>query len=216
MIGVRGGTFDPIHIGHLRATQEVAEALSANGTADSSLQRIHLIPGNIPPHRPQTLASAEQRLEMVRLATQNNDLFVPDDRELQRDGASYTVDTLRSLRKDVGNECSICLIIGMDAFLSFTTWHKWKTIITLAHLVVTSRPDYTAQPLQAWAQALQTENTLDLHAQPAGKLFFVETTALSISATDIRHQQAEGRSIRYLVPDAVYDYIQQKHLYRTP
>ena len=208
MIGIRGGTFDPIHIAHLRATQEVAEALS--------LQRVHLIPGSIPPHRPQTLASADQRLEMVKLATASNDLFVPDDRELKREGASFTVDTLRSFREEFGNERPICLIIGMDAFLSFTSWHEWETIITLAHLVVTSRPDYTAQPLQAWAQALHTENTLDLHAQPAGKLYFIETTALSVSATDIRHQQAAGRSIRYLVPDAVYDYIQQQHLYRTP
>jgi nicotinate-nucleotide adenylyltransferase len=208
MIGIRGGTFDPIHIAHLRATLEVAEALS--------LQQVHLIPGSIPPHRPQTLATADQRLEMVKLATQSNDLFVPDDRELKREGASFTVDTLRSFREEFGDTQPICLIIGMDAFLSFTTWYEWETIITLAHLVVTSRPDYTAQPLQAWAQALHTENTLDLHAQPAGKLFFIETTALSVSATDIRHQQAEGRSIRYLVPDAVYDYIQQQHLYRTP
>ena len=208
MIGIRGGTFDPIHIAHLRATLEVAEALS--------LQQVHLIPGSIPPHRPQTLATADQRLEMVKLATQSNDLFVPDDRELKREGASFTVDTLRSFREEFGDTQPICLIIGMDAFLSFTTWYEWETIITLAHLVVTSRPDYTAQPLQTWAQALQTENTLDLHAQPAGKLFFIETTALSVSATDIRHQQAEGRSIRYLVPDAVYDYIQQQHLYRTP
>lgn len=208
MIGIRGGTFDPIHIAHLRATQEVAEALS--------LQRVHLIPGSIPPHRPQTLASADQRLDMVKLAAKSNDLFVPDDRELRREGASFTVDTLRSFREEFGNERPICLIIGMDAFLNFTTWHEWQEIITLAHLVVTSRPDYTAQPLQAWAQALQTENTLDLHAQPAGKLLFIETTALSVSATDIRHHQAEGRSIRYLVPDAVYDYIQQQHLYRTP
>ena len=208
MIGIRGGTFDPIHTAHLRATLEVAEALS--------LQQVRLIPGKTPPHRPQPLASPEQRLDMVKLAIASNDLFVPDDRELQREGASFTVDTLRSLREEFGETKPISLIIGMDAYLSFTTWHEWETIIKLAHLVVTSRPDYTAQPLQAWAQALHTENTLDLHAQPAGKLFFIETTALSISATDIRHQQAEGRSIRYLVPDAVYDYIQQQHLYRTP
>lgn len=208
MIGIRGGTFDPIHTAHLRATLEVAEALS--------LQQVRLIPGKTPPHRPQPLATPEQRLEMVELAVASNDLFVPDDRELQRDGASFTVDTLRSLREDFGEEVPICLIVGMDAYQSFTSWHEWEAIIKLAHLVVTSRPDYTAQPLQTWAQALHTENTLDLQAQPAGKLFFIETTALSISATDIRHQQAEGRSSRYLVPDAVYDYIQQKHLYRTP
>jgi len=207
MIGIRGGTFDPIHLAHLRATQEVAEALS--------LQRVHLIPGRTPPHRPQPLASAQHRLAMVKCAIQRNDLLLADDRELQREGASFTVDTLHSLREEYGQQTPLALIIGMDAFQTFTAWHEWETIIKLAHLVVTSRPDYTAQPLQAWAEAMHTENTLDLHAQPAGKLYVMQTTALSVSATEIRHQQAAGRSIRYLVPDAVYDYIQQHQLYRT-
>lgn len=207
MIGVRGGTFDPIHLAHLRATQEVAEALS--------LSRVHLIPGRTPPHRAQPLAGSQQRLEMVKRAIAGNDVFFADDRELQREGASFTVDTLRSLRKEFGDELPIALMIGMDAFLSFTTWHEWQEIIKLSHLVVTSRPDYTAQPLQAWAQAMHTENTLDLQAQSAGKLYFIQTTALSISATDIRHRQAVNQSVRYLVPAAVYDYIQQQQLYRT-
>lgn len=207
MIGIRGGTFDPIHIAHLRATLEVAEALS--------LQQVRLIPGNIPPHRPQPLATASQRLAMLKEAINDHDLFIADERELQREGASYTVDTLRSLRKALGSEQSLCLIIGMDAFLSFTQWHQWEAILTLAHLVVTSRPDYTAQPLQGWASALHTENVQDLQGQPAGKLFFIETTSLAISATYIRQQRAKGESIRYLVPAAVYDYIQQHQLYRT-
>lgn len=207
MIGIRGGTFDPIHIAHLRSTQEVAEALS--------LQQVHLIPGHIPPHRPNTLATSEQRLEMVKRAIHGNDLFVADDRELRRSGASYTVDTLHGFRQELGKDIPLSLIIGMDAFNSFTSWHQWETILELAHLVVTSRPDYTAQPLQDWASRRHTENTSDLHAQAAGKLLFLETTALSVSATYIRQQQAQGHSIRYLVPAAVYDYIQQHQLYRT-
>ncbi|PWQ95301.1 nicotinate-nucleotide adenylyltransferase [Leucothrix arctica] len=208
MIGIRGGTFDPIHTAHLRATLEVVEALA--------LSQVRLLPGSIPPHRPQPLASAEQRLDMVELAVQSNDLFIADDRELRREGASYTVDTLRSFREEFGEKEPLALIIGMDAFLDFTKWYEWETIISLAHLVVTSRPDYTAQPLQAWAEAIRSDNMQELHANAAGKLYFVQTTALSISATDIRHHQQEGRSIRYLVPDVVYDYIKQNQLYRIP
>ena len=206
MIGVRGGTFDPIHTAHLRATQEVAEALSLN--------QVRFIPGKLPPHRSQPVATAEQRLAMVKLAIASNQRFVADDRELRREGYSYTVDTLRSLRQELGESEPLVLILGLDAFQGFTRWHEWESITTLAHLAVTSRPDYTAQPLQAWAQAMQTENAEDLRNSPAGKLFFTDTTALAISATDIRHQQQERRSIRYLLPDAVYDYIQHQNLYR--
>lgn len=206
MIGVRGGTFDPIHTAHLRATQEVAEALS--------LDQVRFIPGKQPPHRSQPDASAEQRLAMVKLAIAGNQRFVADDRELQREGYSYTVDTLHSLRQELGESEPLVLILGLDAFQGFTRWHEWETITTLAHLAVTSRPDYTAQPLQAWAQAMQTDNAEELRNSPAGKLFFTDTTALAISATDIRHQQQEQRSIRYLLPDAVYDYIQHQNLYR--
>ena len=205
MIGIRGGTFDPVHFAHLRATEEVASELE--------LERVHLIPGSIPPHRRQPLASPEQRLEMLKQAIGNNDKFIADDRELKREGESFTVDTIRSFRAELGHEMPIALIIGMDAFLNFTQRHEWKTIITLAHLVVTSRPDYTAQPLQDWAQSMQTENKLKLNTKSGGYLYFVSTTPLSISATDIRTQRHTGRSIRYLVPHAVHDYIQQYNLY---
>lgn len=206
MIGVRGGTFDPIHTAHLRATQEVAEALS--------LSQVRFIPGKLPPHRSQPDATADQRLAMVELAIASNERFLADDRELRREGYSYTVDTLRSLRQELGENEPLVLILGLDAFQGFTSWHEWEAITTLAHLAVTSRPDYTAQPLQAWAQAMQTDNAEELRNSPAGKLFFTDTTALAISATDIRHQQQEQRSIRYLLPDAVYDYIQHQNLYR--
>lgn len=205
MIGIRGGTFDPVHFAHLRATQEVASELA--------LERVHLIPGSIPPHRRQPLASPQQRLEMLKLAIGDNDHFIADDRELRREGESFTVDTVKSFRAELGDQMPLALIIGMDAFLNFTQWHEWKTIIALAHLVVTSRPDYTAQPLQGWAQSMQTDNKLKLDTKPGGCLYFIETTPLSISATDIRAQRAVGRSIRYLVPHAVHDYIQQHNLY---
>ena len=205
MIGIRGGTFDPVHFAHLRATEEVA--------SDLALECVHLIPGSIPPHREQPIASPKQRLAMLKLAIGKNDKFIADDRELKREGESFTVDTLRSFREELGDEKPLALIVGMDAFLNFTQWHEWKHIITLAHLVVTTRPDYTAQPLQGWAQSMLTENKLKLSTKPGGHLYFITTTALSISATDIRQQRHDGRSIRYLVPHAVHDYIQQHNLY---
>ena len=206
MIGIRGGTFDPVHFAHLRATEEVATALE--------LDRVHLIPGSIPPHRKQPVATPQQRLEMLRLAIGNNDKFIADDRELQREGESFTVDTLRSFRDEFGSEIPIALIIGMDAFQTFTQWHAWETIITLSHLVVTSRPDYTAQPLQGWAEAMLTEDTSLLKSTAAGYLYFVNTTSISISATDIRKQRKANQSVRYLVPNDVHNYLQANNLYR--
>ena len=206
MIGIRGGTFDPVHFAHLRATEEVSTALE--------LDRVHLIPGSIPPHRKQPIATPQQRLEMLRLAIGNNDKFIADDRELQREGESFTVDTLRSLRDEFGSEIPIALIIGMDAFQTFTQWHAWETIITLSHLVVTSRPDYTAQPLQGWAEAMLTKDTSLLKSKAAGYLYFVNTTSISISATDIRKQRKANQSVRYLVPNDVHNYLQANNLYR--
>ena len=206
MIGIRGGTFDPVHFAHLRATEEVSTALE--------LDRVHLIPGSIPPHRKQPIATPQQRLEMLRLAIGNNDKFIADDRELQREGESFTVDTLRSFRDEFGSEIPIALIIGMDAFQTFTQWHAWETIITLSHLVVTSRPDYTAQPLQGWAEAMLTKDTSLLKSKAAGYLYFVNTTSISISATDIRKQRKANQSVRYLVPNDVHNYLQANNLYR--
>ena len=133
-IGVLGGTFDPVHFGHLR--------LAKCARDDFQLDEVHLLPCRVPALKPQPIATAQQRVDMLRLAIANEPGLVVDESELHRDGPSYTVDTLRALRVEVGPECAICLIMGMDAFLSLPAWHEWQEIIGLAHVIVMQRPGY--------------------------------------------------------------------------
>lgn len=207
MIGLIGGTFDPIHIGHLRPAFEIAELLS--------LEEIRFIPSATPPHRWQPEASAKQRLEMVKLATESESIFSVDDREYRREGASYTVDTLISIRKELGNNEPICMIIGYDAFKTFTQWHNWLEILTLCHLVVSSRPGYQPEALEEWVNNRQTDQATDLHKNNAGLIYFASVTQLDISATYIRNQISSGYSSRYLTTDNVYNFIKRNKLYET-
>lgn len=204
MIGIMGGTFDPIHLGHLRTALEIAESCG--------MEQVRFIPGSVPPHRPQPQASAEQRWEMVRLAIENEPLFQADRRELERQGNSYTVDTLTSLRDDLGAKTPLAFVLGMDAFLAFRSWHRWQDILRLAHLVVMSRPGYTPDP-QDWYGELLTQTTCELRSTAAGKVNFLTTTQLEISATAIRNACKNNKSIRFLVPETVRHYIQEQCLY---
>ena len=210
-IGVFGGTFDPIHFGHLRPALDLLEQLS--------LQRLHLIPCAVPPHRGEPHASAAQRLAMLELAVAGQPGFVVDERELRRSGPSYMVDTLASLRAEVG-ETPLCLILGVDAFLGLPGWHRWQRLLELAHIVVTHRPgwqlDETSMP-QALRQAVQEHWLADgaaLRAQSAGGVLLQSVTQLDISATDIRERIAAGYSANYLLPVTVWQYIQEQDLYR--
>jgi len=211
MIGIIGGTFDPIHFGHLRPALEIAEQLS--------LEEVRFIPSAQPPHRWQPEASAGQRLDMVKLGIEGTDKFIIDDREYQRDGASYTVDTVASLRSEMGDQKPICMIIGADAFQSFTSWHNWQKILDFTHLVVSSRPGYTLEDgtlshdLQKWIQEHQVDSIQELQKRAAGKLFFCDVIQLDISATYIRKQLLKGESASYLTPQKVTDYIKQHKLY---
>jgi len=209
-IGVFGGTFDPIHFGHLRPALELLEELS--------LQRLHLIPSAVPPHRAKPQAMAEQRLAMLKLAVAEQPGFVIDERELRRSGPSYMVDTLASLRAEVG-ETPLCLILGVDAFLGLHEWHQWQRLLELAHIVVAHRPgwslDETSMP-QALRQGVQGHWLADaaaLPAQVAGGVLLQSVTQLDISATDIRKRIAAGKSANYLLPAAVWRYIQEQDLY---
>ena len=131
-IGIFGGTFDPIHYGHLRLAQEIAESLR--------LAEIRLIPGGTPPHRAAPQVSSQQRLEMVRLAAAGNPLFTVDDREVKRSGPGYTIETLTELRREAGATQPLCVLLGADAFLELATWHRWHELFGLAHLIVAHRP----------------------------------------------------------------------------
>lgn len=205
VIGILGGTFDPIHYGHLRPALEVADKLVLSG--------IRLIPNSTPPHRPQPLASAEQRLEMLQLAVENNRIFTVDDRELTREGLSYTVDTLTSLRQDFP-KTALYLLLGTDAFLHIQTWHRWQELLGLAHIVIMQRPgelpSMNEDTLTWYQQHLAcSEDTELLH----GKIWPVSVTQLMISATDIRAMVANGQSPQFLLPDAVVNFVKQTNIY---
>lgn len=202
MIGVLGGTFDPVHYGHLRTALEVQQALG--------LEQVRLIPLRDPPHRRAPRATPEQRLNMLRLAVGKDPLLQVDDRELKRGGKSYTLDTLRSLHSELG-QTTLCLLLGSDAFRGFPDWHQPEKILQLAHLVVVHRPgDRIAQFYpERWCR-----QPGELHAGNAGRLLAQPITQLDISASAIRAQLRSGASPRYLLPDPVLELIQRQRIYR--
>ncbi len=206
-IGIFGGTFDPIHYGHLRTAFELLQALR--------LSEVRFMPAGDPPHRDITIASPELRLQMVKVAIAQQPGFTVDDREMRRAGPSYSVDTLAELRADMPDR-SLCLIVGMDAFLGLPKWHQWQDILKLAHLVVAHRPGWRAPTMGPLGEVLVDAGTGrvdDLHEAKAGRIFIHAGTQLEISSTEGRKLIASGRDPRYLVPDAVRDIIQQTGCY---
>lgn len=206
-IGIFGGTFDPIHYGHLRTAFELIQALR--------LSEVLFMPAGNPPHRDVTVASTELRLQMVKAAIANQPGFNVDDREIRRTGPSYTVETLAELRAEMPDR-SICLIVGMDAFLGLPKWHQWQDILKLAHLIVAHRPGWRAPTMGPLGELLVdggTGRVDDLHENKAGRIFIHAVTQLEISSTEVRKLIALGRDPRYLMPDAVRDVIQQSACY---
>ncbi|HHR6130329.1 TPA: nicotinate-nucleotide adenylyltransferase [Providencia alcalifaciens] len=205
-----GGTFDPIHYGHLRPVEALANQVG--------LQKVILLPNHVPPHRPQPEASPTQRLEMVKLAIQNNPLFTVDTRELQRNTPSFTIETLSELRQELGHEQPLAFIIGQDSLLSINTWHGWTQLLDKCHLLVCARPGYathfTDPDMQQWLQQHQVQDPQVLSQTPYGSIFIGDTPLVNISATEIREQLSEGLACEDLLPSAVYRYIQQQHLYQ--
>ncbi|MDO8350866.1 MAG: nicotinate-nucleotide adenylyltransferase [Gallionella sp.] len=211
-IGILGGTFDPIHYGHLRLAEEMREL--------AGLQQIRFIPTGNPPHRDAPQVSALHRSEMVKLAIADQPAFVLDDREVKRATKCYTVHTLRELRTELGEAQPLCLLMGGDAFLQLHTWHEWQEILDLAHIVVGYRPGFTlekrihsAMPELRKHYQQRLCNVDFLSQRPAGGIAELAIPKLEISATLIRSRVAENRTIRYLLPSAVANYIYQHHLY---
>lgn len=212
-IGVIGGTFDPIHYGHLRLAEELGETLK--------LAEVRLVPSGTPPHRSAPQAGAGHRLAMVRLAVGGNPRLRVDEREVRRAGPGYTRDTLAELRAEAGGTRPLVLLLGADAFLEFATWHRWHEIFKLAHIAVAHRPGF---PVERWAERMPQplareysarlmQQPLATHLSPAGGIAVVPFTALDISATAIRGMLRAGASPRYLLPAEVLDYIQSHRLY---
>ena len=208
-IGILGGTFNPIHFGHLRLGQELADGLS--------LDEVRFIPAASPPHKDTPTISAEHRSAMVRLAIAGNPAFIIDERELHRPGASYTIDTLLSLREELGRHISMILFMGSDTFTLFNTWHRWEEIIQHCHIAMVQRPQASKAMLPAILEDFlhdhYTENGDDLHGSPAGFITMRQITALGISSTAIRSTFHHSDSARYLMPDSVIDYIKMHQLY---
>lgn len=205
-----GGTFDPIHHGHLRLAVELREHFD--------LARIALLPAHIPPHREQPGATSAERLRLLELAIEGEPGLLVDDRELGREGASYTADTLRQLRHELGEGAPLAMVVGTDAFAAFDQWHEWQAIPSLAHIIVVSRPGSELAPDSEAARLLAAraaENPSQLSTQPAGLCLALDLPLLAISATGIRARIRAGRSPRYLLPDRVWREIQRKQLYHT-
>ena len=213
-IGVFGGTFDPIHYGHLRLAEEIVDA--------AKLEEVHFVPSGTPPHRTRPGADARDRLQMTRLAVEGNARFKVDPRETNRTGPGYTYDTLLELRQEMGSQRAIALLLGADAFLELATWYRWHALFDLAHILVAYRPGFAIdtwqsrmpQPLAQQYAARYMQQPLGVHLSPAGGIAAVVMTGLDISATFIRNSLRAGASPRYLLPDAVLDYIRAHDLYR--
>jgi len=211
-LGIFGGTFDPVHYGHLRLAEEAAETLGLAG--------VRWIPAGRPRHRGQPSVTAAHRLQMVRLAVAGNDRFQVDAAEVDSGEASFTVPTLERLRRELGAERPLVLLLGADAYAGLPTWHRWQELFALAHVAVAHRPGY---PVDAASlpPALAAEHRRRAGDDPrcltqaaAGSVASFAMTQLAISATQIRQLLANGGSPRYLMPQSVVDYIDLYHLYR--
>lgn len=207
-IGILGGTFNPIHYGHLRIAQETAEKFA--------LSQVKFLPAAKPPLKTEPDVTARQRAEMVQLAIGSNPLFSLDSRELERDGPSYTIDTLASLRAEHPQD-ALCLIIGTDAFARFNQWHDWQQILDFCHLIVVSRPPIVdlqlSEPLCELLQTHQTHDTTQLSQQTHGLIAMHTVTALDISSSEIRSLVQAQQNPAYLCPESVIQYIQDHRLY---
>ena len=194
-LAILGGTFDPIHHGHLRAAWEAAEALDAD---------VRLVPARTPPHRPPPVADAAGRVSLLRAALAGQDRLGIDTRELDRDGPSYTVDTLASLRADIGPDRPLVLLVGSDAFAGLASWHLWQDLFAFAHIGVLTRPGVPHEPSGALADFVADRRAERVQG-PAGSVVDIAITPLDIAATAIRESFAAGNEPRFLLPTACFD-----------
>jgi nicotinate-nucleotide adenylyltransferase len=210
-VGLLGGTFNPVHLGHLRGAEEVREAFG--------LEEVIFIPAAVPPHKKaEGIADARHRLEMVKLAIRSNPFFSVSSMELERSGPSFTVDTIRHFREREPG--AYYFILGEDAFAEIETWRAYRDLFSLAHFVVMTRPGACRStgrsPLPASLSAdfrWDPDQGAWLHGSGQG-LWFQEITLLDISATRIREGLDHGTSVKYLLPEEVIDYAQEHGLYR--
>lgn len=207
-VGVFGGTFDPIHHGHLRPALELKQALG--------LDEVRFVPCRQPPHRAAPVASPEARAEMVERAIEGVEGFTLDRRELHREGPSYTLDTLAALRREIPDQ-RLMLLLGTDAFLGLPGWHGWRALLELAHIAVAHRPGWSLEDgtgLEELTHGRMVSEPGELNASAAGRIVLVAVTQLEISATALRSAANAGGDIRFLVPEVVREYIEKTGCYR--
>ncbi|EGH00342.1 Nicotinate-nucleotide adenylyltransferase [gamma proteobacterium IMCC2047] len=208
-IAILGGTFDPIHFGHLRPALELTQ---------QGFDEVRLMPCHVPAHREAPDCSAEQRLAMVELAVRNEPALTVDVRELEREGDTFTVDTLLEMRQELGEEVSLNLVMGMDSFVGLHRWHCWEKLIDLANIIVTERPGQmlpTEGVMARFLKARQVSSSEQLQQASSGRVLVQQLALLDISATRIRALIKAGQSARFLLPETVWDYIEQHRLYRS-
>ncbi|PSJ18501.1 nicotinate-nucleotide adenylyltransferase [Nitrosomonas supralitoralis] len=213
LIGIYGGTFDPIHYGHLRIAEELLDI--------AGLRRIFFVPSGAPRLRVAPAASRGHRSAMVRLAIQDNTKFSLDEREVNRPGVSTTIQSLREFRCELGDNATLCFILGIDAFVKINQWTEWQELFALCHIILVDRPGYVSiNEHKALSKVVRKEflsrsvaYSGDLGSQPNGFIYTAQTSLLEISASHIRSLIKNGKSIRYLLPENVVDYIKSNRLY---
>ena len=213
LVGIYGGTFDPIHYGHLRIAEELLDSIG--------LQRMIFVPSGAPRLRAAPAASRGHRAAMVRLAIQDNSRFALDEREINRPGTSTTVQSLREYRCELGENTALCFVLGIDAFIKINQWSEWQTLLNLCHLIVVGRPGFVSisgekdlpAEIRHEYSSRHAADASDLARQPGGCIYTTRTSLLEISASQIRSLIGTAKSIRYLLPENVSEYIKSNRLY---
>lgn len=208
-IGIFGGTFDPIHIGHIRVAIELKHLLR--------LDRVHFVPCHYPTHRPHPSVTTEQRMAMVESAIEHETKFVADDRELLNESASYSIETVTSFRQEFGSDTALYFFMGLDSLLQFPSWHRWQDFLALCHIVVAARPGWAVPEKNSvmgqYYQAHKTDNLTALTTTIQGKIAIMPTTPLDIAASDIRRDIQAGLKPEKILSDSVWSYIKSNRLY---
>jgi nicotinate-nucleotide adenylyltransferase len=211
MIAILGGTFNPIHMGHLHMAKQFRDKIGFDS--------IRIIPAALPALKSAPSATADQRAEMVKLAINNQADLTLDTQELSRAGMSYTIDTLIALRQELGNQVSLSWLMGSDAFEKLNAWHRWQELLNYAHLVIAIRPhsedlSKLNPDILKLLSCHEAKGIESIKKQTHGKILIQEVDALDISSTEIREKIANGDNVSGLLPKAVLDYIQTHYLYR--
>ena len=208
-IGILGGSFDPVHRGHLQLAQDADRQFN--------FAEIRFVPLNIPAHRAASVASPDQRQTMLEIAIENHDKYRVDSSELESPAISYTIETLQRLRQTFVSQ-PLCLIMGRDAFNRFDRWHEWRSILDLAHLLIADRQgedeENCSTTLKTWIESHRTEDMNEVCNKPAGSLYFFRMQGCDISSSEVRARLERREDISRLLPDNIYAYIQQRHLYQ--